>query len=117
MADEQRLICESRALLEGGEGVRFEIIRNGETVPAFVIRYDGKPYAYQNRCAHVWVELDWMPGKFFDESGVYLMCSTHGATYEADTGLCVGGPCPGKKLIPLPVVETGGNIYLIISRE
>jgi len=40
-------------------------------------------------------ELDWQPGEFFDIAGVYLVCSTHGAIFEPNSGLCVAGPCRG----------------------
>ena len=63
-----------------------------ETEPAFVIRYDGTVYAYVNRCAHVSVELDWIEGEFFDLTGLYLICSTHGATYLPESGRCVARP-------------------------
>ncbi len=39
-----------------------------------------------------------MEGQFFETSGLYLMCATHGAIYEPDTGKCVGGPCRGGRL-------------------
>jgi nitrite reductase/ring-hydroxylating ferredoxin subunit len=53
-----------------------------------------------------------MEGEFFDDSGLYLICSTHGATYEPHTGFCVGGPCKGKSLQRLEIEERDGNIFL-----
>jgi nitrite reductase/ring-hydroxylating ferredoxin subunit len=44
-----------------------------------VVRYGGVVYGYLNRCAHVPIELDWAEGEFFESSGLYLMCATHGA--------------------------------------
>ena len=58
------------------------------------------------------VELDWMEGEFFDDSGLYLICSTHGATYAPESGFCVAGPCRGQSLQELAVEERNGNIYL-----
>lgn len=109
-------VCASDELAEGGDGVRFElpvsVSRAGAPAPqAFAVRYDGRVHAWLNRCAHVPVELDWMPGKFFDESGLLLICATHGATYEPDTGHCVGGPCRGKALEPVTVCERDGIIW------
>ena len=93
MADAQRLICESAALVDSGDGVRFEVEVAGRLEPAFAIRFDGTAHAYLNRCAHMPMELDWKPGKFFDFEGLLLICSTHGAIYEPETGKCLGGPC------------------------
>lgn len=109
----QRLIGSSADLKDGGSGLRFAVERGGETLQGFAIRYDGKAYAYLNRCAHVGIELDWVPGQFFDSGGLYLMCATHGAAYEPETGRCVWGPCKGAGLIPLPVVERGGELFII----
>jgi nitrite reductase/ring-hydroxylating ferredoxin subunit len=105
-------ICESVALLDGADGVRFSVQRGNENVPAFVVRHDGVVSAYLNRCGHIPVELDWMPGQFFDTEGVYLLCATHGALYEPASGRCAGGPCNGRGLEPVAVEEREGHVYL-----
>jgi nitrite reductase/ring-hydroxylating ferredoxin subunit len=115
MADNQRLICASAALLEQFRGVRFDLPERGERVSGFVVRYGGKPYAFVNQCAHVPVELDWEEGNFFDLTGHYVICATHGAHYEPMTGRCVTGPCKGRSLQQLRVTEHDGNIYLILE--
>ena len=82
-------------------GVRRDAVeKSGGEAVVFFVRYDGKPYGYLNRCAHVAMELDWSEGQFFESSGLYLMCATHGAIYEPETGKCVGGPCRGARLRP-----------------
>ena len=116
MGERKRLICASAQVEEGGTGIRFAVERHGETQPAFVIRYDGAVHAYVNRCAHVPVELDWMQGEFFDLTGLYLICSTHGATYLPETGRCVAGPCSGRSLVRLPLEESGGKVFLILDQ-
>jgi nitrite reductase/ring-hydroxylating ferredoxin subunit len=107
-----RPICGSEELSERGDGVRFEVEREGETVPAFAVRHNGQVHAYLNRCGHISMELDWNHGKFFDAGGEYLICSTHGALYAPDSGACRGGPCRGAKLAVLDVFETDGTVYL-----
>ena len=91
------LICAADAVSDGGRGVRFPVLAGGAAATAFVIRHGGKAYAYLNRCAHVPIELDWAEGEFFESSGLYLMCSTHGAIYIPDSGQCAGGPCRGGR--------------------
>ena len=112
MADAARIICASDALQEGGRGVRFKVQTGDGEAPAFVVRSGGKAYAYLNRCAHIPVEMDWEDGAFFDYSKLYLICATHGATYLPDTGVCVMGPCPGKRLVPVDVFERDGQVLL-----
>jgi nitrite reductase/ring-hydroxylating ferredoxin subunit len=112
MARRERVICDSAALAEGGDGVRFEVERAEGRAGAFVIRYEGVVHAYLNRCAHVGVELDWEPGKFFDSEGLVLICSSHGALYGAASGICLGGPCGGGGLVKIAVEERDGQVFL-----
>ncbi|MDE2428432.1 MAG: Rieske 2Fe-2S domain-containing protein [Burkholderiales bacterium] len=104
-------ICKSADLTEGGKGVRFPLRAAGEDAVGFVIRYDGAVHAYLNRCAHVPVELDWNPGEFLESSGLYIMCATHGAIYQPDTGYCSGGPCRGGRLRKITVEEIEGQVF------
>ena len=117
MAARERLICAADALLEGGLGVRFEVLWVGETTPAFVVRYDNVPVAFLNRCGHVPVEIDFNAGAFFDASGLYFVCATHGALYDPASGACRGGPCNGRGLHQLTVRERAGQIFLIEGNE
>ncbi|MEB0135583.1 Rieske 2Fe-2S domain-containing protein [Actimicrobium sp. CCC2.4] len=103
-------VCESAAVIEGGRGVRFAVTAAGADATGFVIRFGGVVYGYLNRCAHVPIELDWAEGEFFESSGLYLMCATHGAIYAPESGRCEGGPCRGGKLRAIAVTETNGQI-------
>lgn len=98
-------ICGSEALVDGGAGVRVAARHGDGDAVVFFVRYEGRVYGYLNRCAHVPMELDWAEGQFFESSGLYLMCATHGAVYEPDTGRCVGGPCRGASLRAVAVEE------------
>jgi nitrite reductase/ring-hydroxylating ferredoxin subunit len=112
MSDEAGvLVCDSDAVLEGGKGMRFAVDAFGDAGTGFVVRYEGKVYGYLNRCAHVPIELDWAEGEFFESSGLYLMCATHGAVYLPDSGECAGGPCKGGRLRPIALRESQGKIY------
>ena len=113
MAENERLICASSALADSGRGVRFEVEYFGAPAPAFAVRYAGRVHAYLNRCAHVAMELDWQDGMFFDLGGVDLLCSTHGATYEASSGRCLGGPCNRTPLVKLRIEERDGAVYFM----
>lgn len=108
MSQDWLRVCAAGDLAEGGDGVRFELPLHGTPQPAFVVRVDGAPRAYLNRCAHIPVELDWQPGRFLDDSGLYLVCATHGALYDATTGACVGGPCRKRPLVTLETRESEG---------
>jgi len=111
MAGDQRLICAAGVLVDSGKAVRFEVEYFGEQAPAFVIRFEGRVYGYLNRCGHLPMELDWREGEVFDLEGRDLICSTHGASYAAASGKCIGGPCGGTPLVPLQIEERDGQVY------
>lgn len=111
---ELRKICDSTALVDGGDGVRFTVNRGAGPRSAFAVRYHGRVHAYLNSCTHLGVELDWEPGRFFDRDRRWLMCATHGALYHPATGACAGGPCRGG-LLKLPVIEKNNAVYLAQS--
>ncbi|MDD2932882.1 MAG: Rieske 2Fe-2S domain-containing protein [Methylotenera sp.] len=113
---EQGLIAiESADLVDGGKGIRFALPALGEFVTGFVVRFQGRPYAYVNQCAHVSVELDWNEGDFFTAQQDFLICSTHGAHYRPDNGFCVMGPCKGKSLKPIEVIEQNQKIIINVA--
>ncbi|AMO22119.1 Rieske 2Fe-2S domain-containing protein [Ramlibacter solisilvae] len=103
-------LCNSRELVDGGVAVPFDVIYGGQTCRAFAIRYQGRVQAYLNRCAHVAMEMDWQPNRFFDDSGRWLLCGTHGAVYQPDTGACASGPCRGG-LVRIATSERDGVVH------
>ena len=117
MADDERLICASDSLLDSGRATRFEVEYFGERAAAFALRFRGSVYAYVNRCAHMPMELDWREGEFFDSGGRDLICSTHGATYEASSGKCLGGPCGGTPLVRLRIEERDGKVFYLGTED
>lgn len=78
----------------------------------FVVRQGDDVYAYQNFCMHVGHPLNWMPDGFLTKDRDAIMCASHGAVYEIDTGLCVAGPCIGKELRKVDVEVRDGTIYV-----
>jgi nitrite reductase/ring-hydroxylating ferredoxin subunit len=82
------------------------------TVRPLRCAFEGRVHAYLNRCSHLPVELDWQEGKFFDASGLYLICATHGALYAPDTGRCLSGRCMVKGLVEVAVGEIDGWVVL-----
>jgi nitrite reductase/ring-hydroxylating ferredoxin subunit len=76
------------------------------------VHFDYQYFAYLNKCGHIAIQLDYMPGEFFSDDGQSLICSTHGAEYAPDTGACLGGPCYGVGLEALNIIEDQGQLYL-----
>jgi nitrite reductase/ring-hydroxylating ferredoxin subunit len=109
--DEARIpLCNATDLVDSGLAVPFDVVYAGATCRAFAVRFDGQVHAYLNRCTHVAMEMDYQPDRFFDETGRWLICATHGAHYAPDTGACQGGPCRGG-LIKIPLSEHDGVVH------
>jgi nitrite reductase/ring-hydroxylating ferredoxin subunit len=97
-------LCNSADLVDRGDAVPFDVVYCGRTSRGFAIRFDGQVFA------HVPMEMDYQPNRFFDSTSQWLMCATHGAIYRPQTGECRGGPCRGG-LIKITVTEQEGLIH------
>jgi nitrite reductase/ring-hydroxylating ferredoxin subunit len=99
--------------LASGTSKKFLLNREGAgEVEAMLLNFDGKLYAYVNRCRHVGISLDWVENQFFTTDGRYLICANHGALYEPTTGGCVWGPCAGQSLHALAVEIDGERVFV-----
>ena len=94
-----------------GKTVKFSFTRDDRLQEGFVGRFKGKLFAYDNTCRHLPISLDYDDNRFFDSKGETLVCQTHGAVYEPDTGLCTRGPCAGASLHALEVIEEDGVLW------
>ena len=55
---------------------------------------------FVNSCPHLGLPLETFPDRFLNTLGTELVCSAHGAVFDA-TGFCLAGPCQGRALVPL----------------
>jgi nitrite reductase/ring-hydroxylating ferredoxin subunit len=69
-------------------------------------------FAYQNFCAHVGHPLNWSPNKFLTRDQSAIICASHGATYEIETGRCFAGPGAGRSLRQVDLSVRDGVIYV-----
>lgn len=77
-----------------------------------LVRREGQVYAYQNRCPHRGIPLEWQPDQFLDASNSLIQCATHGALFLIESGECVAGPCSGQSLKTLNCREDADGIWL-----
>jgi nitrite reductase/ring-hydroxylating ferredoxin subunit len=75
----------------------------------FIIRRHGRLHAYLNQCPHWLVDLDLGEGKFWHPRREVILCQTHAATFDAETGECLAGPCEGASLTKFGVEEAGDD--------
>lgn len=107
-----RRLC-AEADIKEGEGRGFVFGSGTERKAIFVIRWHGVLRAYRNSCPHVGTPLDWPENRFFDASGKFLMCGTHGAVFRPEDGACIEGPCRGRSLVPLEIRLEDGQIQWV----
>ena len=104
---------------ELGDGTtkKFELKCGKRAVEGILVCYAGKLYSYVNRCCHVPMPMDWVDNQFFTEDKRFLICATHGATYEPTTGECVWGPCYGGCLQSVPIEIVDGRVLARCPEE
>jgi len=103
-------ICDLAEISEGDSiGVTAEI--DGVAKMLIVVRRDGRAFVYLNSCPHIGTPLDLQPGKFLSHDKQNIICSTHGALFEIDTGHCIFGPCKDDHLDVLPVQVENGEVW------
>ncbi|PIP03003.1 MAG: hypothetical protein COX55_02190 [Zetaproteobacteria bacterium CG23_combo_of_CG06-09_8_20_14_all_54_7] len=82
----------------------------------FLICHKGRLQAWKNECPHAGSPLDWIPGRFFSEDGEHLVCHTHHAIFDPESGDCLSGPCP-RGLYTLAFREVGDMVEVPVTAE
>ena len=78
----------------------------------FIVRQGDDVFAYQNFCVHVGHPLNWSPNSFLTKDKTAIICASHGAMYEIESGHCVAGPGAGRALRKVDVEVRGGVVYV-----
>lgn len=96
-----------------GQSRKFILPIGGVDEECFIINCRGRLHAYVNRCRHIPIAMDWVDNQFFSEDRRYLICQTHGAYYDPDSGECIAGPpgTGGKLLFRVPLEIRGRMVY------
>jgi len=94
-----------------GQTVKFQFTRGGKPVEGFLARFQGELVAYENRCRHLPLSLDFHDGRFFSRDGKHFVCQNHNALYEPLTGLCVRGPCEEESLKRIKIEVIDGQVW------
>lgn len=106
-------LCSLDALpVDGAIGFKVDTVHGPRDI--FVVVRSGIYYAYVNSCPHTGVTLDWQPGQFLDSSGELIQCSTHGALFRIDNGLCIYGPCANRSLTAIRTEIEQNRLYLLV---
>jgi nitrite reductase/ring-hydroxylating ferredoxin subunit len=109
--DLARVICRLSDLEQ--HGARGFTIGEGDfPLRGFVVRVGDGVRGYVNRCPHAGHPLDLLPQRFLTADGALILCASHGALFEKDSGQCLAGPCAGRSLVPVPLEVRSGCVLL-----
>ncbi len=95
----------------------FKVMAGKYPLFGFVVQKEGTLYGYKNVCPHAGRPLDWAPNAFLTKTKEHIMCSAHGAMFELENGLCVGGPCLGRSLAPWTIEVRDNVVFAEIPPE
>lgn len=113
MTDEHKCVVVCALADIGDPGAKGFVIEQGDwPLHGFVVRRGREVFAYLNVCPHAGRMLNWGPDRFLNKDRSLIMCSAHGAIFEMDSGLCVGGPCLGDALSKLDARVEHGQVVV-----
>jgi nitrite reductase/ring-hydroxylating ferredoxin subunit len=110
------LLCRLRELPDGTSR-GFSVATPSGSLELFVVSKDGGIFAYRNSCPHTGAPLDWLPDRFLTMDGTMIQCATHDARFRIRDGLCVAGPCAGRRLQRLATVTEQDDLFLDLSAD
>ena len=108
-----RFMHEGKTSYQGKEVDLFPFVRDEWDHTGIVVRHDAGVSVYVNRCPHVPYSLDFGDGDVMTRDKRRIICSTHGAQFQPDTGRCVAGPVVGRALERLPFEHVGDDTIVV----
>jgi nitrite reductase/ring-hydroxylating ferredoxin subunit len=105
-------LCTLAELAESGSR-GFAVGEGDWPLRGFVVTLDdGSVRAFANSCPHAGHPLDLLPHRFLNTDRTLIQCASHGALFARDSGICVAGPCVGRRLRSLAVFIEDGEVRL-----
>lgn len=97
----------------GDPGSReFVVFAGDRPLRGFIVRKGDRVFAYVNRCPHAGSPLNRTQDGFLGMNNQLIMCRSHGALFDIESGTCVEGICIGQSLQKLPIHVRDGVIFL-----
>lgn len=99
----------AQAALADGAAISLDVAFRQGRASVILLRRGDAVRAYRNQCPHARWPLERFDGQFLTTPDGALICSAHGAVFDALTGTCLGGPGQSQSLTPVPVVAEGDD--------
>lgn len=110
LAEDQRALCHADEIGEGD--ARGFLPWPGARRKVIVLRKNGDLHAWLDSCPHYdgGTPMAWKADAYFNADRSRLVCFSHGALFDPETGECVIGACLGKRLRRVPIVEEADGL-------
>jgi nitrite reductase/ring-hydroxylating ferredoxin subunit len=109
--DLARVVCAVAELDD--PGARGFTIGGGDwPLRGFVARRGAEIRAWVNHCPHAGHPLNLRPHDFLAPDSALIRCSSHGALFDLESGLCLAGPCAGARLRAIGIRIVGGYVLI-----
>jgi len=109
--DLARVLCSLAELEETGSR-GFAVGEGDWPLRGFLVKTTTGVAAYVNYCPHAGHPLNFRLHRFLTSDRNLILCSSHGALFARDNGLCIAGPCGGQSLTAVPVEVRSGYVLL-----
>ncbi len=106
------LLCTLEALPDGGAR-GFDPAHSGQD-SVILVRRGARVYGWKDACPHYGATpMAWRKDAYLSADGRHLVCHSHGAEFDVETGRCTQGPCLGQALTPVALHQRAdGEIHL-----
>jgi len=109
--DNERVLCAVDDLADRSS--RGFLVGEGPwPLSGFLVRKGERIHAYLNRCPHVRHRLNLKPDEFLTSDRTLIVCGSHGALFDIESGYCISGACLGKSLVSIPIEIAAGHVML-----
>ena len=89
---------------------------DGSRTKAFAIRRGDRLHAYWDACPHYGgTPMAWRTNAYLNAAGDRIVCASHGAEFEIETGRCLHGTALGQSLERAPIGTTADGLIVLNS--
>ena len=112
LATESVFVCRAEDIGEG-EARAFPG-RDGSRAKLILVRRQGVLRGYWDACPHYGdTPMAWRTNEYLNAERNRIVCASHGAEFEIETGLCLRGAALGKSLSAAPIeINAAGEVRL-----
>lgn len=84
----------------------------------FAVRVAGALRVWRDACPHEGAAMALRKDVYLNAEATRIVCHAHGAQFLPDSGLCIRGPCLGKRLRPVSSeIDAEGRLRVLLEES